>query len=169
MRRTTTAIPGPAPAHLASSDPDAGLRAFVAKFDAPRQQLIAELRAALRRRYPAAHELVWDNYNFFVIGYSPTARPSDAPLSIAAAASGVSVCFVRGAALPDPAGLLSGKGQQTRFLRVAAAADLDRPEVEALLAAAVADVAAPMRDGPPGPLVIRSVSAKQRPRRRAPE
>lgn len=165
MKRTIAASPQPAPADLGSCDPEAALRAFVAKFDGPRQRLIAELRAALRRRYPAAHELVWDNYNFFVIGYSPTARPSDAPLSIAAASGGVSLCFVRGATLPDPTGLLSGAGKQTRFLRVADAADLDRPAVEALLAVAVAGAAGAMRDGPPGPLVVRSVSAKQRPRR----
>ncbi|HEY0780034.1 MAG TPA: hypothetical protein VGD56_18865 [Gemmatirosa sp.] len=80
----------------------------------------------------------------------------------------MSLCFIHGAALPDPAGLLSGAGQQTRFLRVGAAADLERPEVEVLLAAAVAGVAGALRDGPPGPLAIRSVSATQRPRQRPP-
>jgi hypothetical protein len=156
-----------ASAQHSPADAEVALRAFVAKFDTSRQRLIADLRAALRQRYPAAHELVWDNYHFFVIGYSPTARPSDAPLSIAASAKGVSVCFIHGVHLADPTGLLSGAGTQTRFLRVDCAADLDRPDVDALLAAAVARVAAPMRNDPRGPLVIRSVSAKQRPRRRA--
>ena len=154
-------------AHEPPVDAEAALRAFIDKFDAANQRLIGEIRSAMRRRYPAAHELVYDNYNFFVIGYSPTERPSDAPLSIAASARGVSLCFVQGATLADPARLLSGAGKQTRFLRVAAASELDRPEVSALLAAATAD--APMRDGPPGRLVIRSVSAKQRARRSAPK
>ena len=60
------------------------------------------MRRALRKRLPSAHELVYDNYNFFVIGYSPTERPSDAILSIAAGANGVGVCFIRGAKLRDP-------------------------------------------------------------------
>src|SRR5262245_6494998 len=58
------------------------LRAFIGKFDAKDQRLIRSVRAAMRRRLPTAHELVWDNYNFFVIGYSPTEKPTDAPLSI---------------------------------------------------------------------------------------
>lgn len=149
----------------APADAEATLREFIAKFDPAHQRLIRDVRRALRRRFPAAHELVYDNYNFFVIGYSATLRPSDAALSIAASAKGVSVCLLHGAALPDPAGLLSGAGKQTRFLRVATARDLDRPPVAALLSAAAASAPVPLQDGPPGTLVIRSVSAKQRPRR----
>ena len=145
---------------------EAELRKFIAKFDAPRRRLIGDVRAAMRRRFPAAHELVYDNYNFFVIGYSPTERPSDAPLSIAASAKGVSICFIQGARLADPAGLLLGGGKQTRFLRVASGADLDRPDVEALLAAATNTTDVSLRDGPPGTLIIRSVSAQQRARRK---
>ena len=78
------------------------LKAFVAKFDPKDQRLIRAVRRALRNRLPAAHELVYDNYNFFVIGYSPTERPSDAIVSIAARADSVSLCFLHGAALPDP-------------------------------------------------------------------
>lgn len=156
------------PAQRASTDAEATLQAFVAKFEAPHQRVICEVRAALRTRFPAAHELVYDNYNFFVIGYSPSERPSDALLSITASAKGVSLCFLHGARLDDPHGLLSGRGKQTRFLRVAAAADLDQPAVEALIAAAVAAVPGAMREGPPGTLAIRSVSATQRPRRRTP-
>ena len=162
MARKAAVAASPAP-----GDPEAALQAFIAKFAPPVRTLITELRVALRHRYPAANELVWDNYNFFVIGYSPSARPSDAPLSIAASANGVSLCFVHGARLADPAGLLAGTGKQTRFLRLGGAADLERPEVAALLAAAVAEVAGPMAGGPPGLLIIRSVSAKQRPRRKA--
>ena len=42
---------------------------FVAKFDPAIGKLIRSIRAALRRRFPTAIELVYDNYNFFVIGY----------------------------------------------------------------------------------------------------
>ena len=53
------------------TDAETTLGAFIAKFDPAHQRLIRDLRAALRRRFPAAHELVYDNYNFFVIGYWP--------------------------------------------------------------------------------------------------
>src|SRR5262245_27902212 len=45
------------------------LKTFIAKFDAKNQSLIRAVRALLRRRFPAANEMVYDNYNFFVIGY----------------------------------------------------------------------------------------------------
>lgn len=146
---------------------EATLETFIAKFDPANQRLISDLRAALRRRFPTANELVYDNYNFFVIGYSPTLRPSDALFSIAASAKGASICFIHGASLDDPAGLLLGGGKQTRFLRVASAADLDRSEVEALLLAAVTTAKVPFPAATPGTLVIRSVSDKQRARRTA--
>ena len=121
---------------------------------------------AVRRRLPTANELVWDNYNFFVIGYSPTERPSDSVLSIAARANGVGLCFIYGAKLPDPKKVLQGSGSQTRFLRLESADVLGRPEVEALVAAAIARARTPYPAEGRGRLIIRSVSARQRPRRR---
>jgi hypothetical protein len=147
-------------------DAEAQVRGFVAKFDRRHQVLIRALRKALRRRFPTAYELVYDNYNFFVIGYSPSPRPSDAILSIAAGASGIGLCFLRGAKLPDPKGILQGSGNQTRFIRLPSVDVLDRPEVTALMAAAVARARTPFRTTGKPELVIRSVSAKQRPRRK---
>lgn len=146
--------------------PEAQLRSFIAKFDRANQALIRAARRILRKRLPTATELVYDNYNFFVIGYSPTARPSDSVLSIAAGANGVGLCFIQGAQLADPKKLLQGSGNQTRFIRLESAAVLERPAVKALIAGALAD-ADPMPPAGRGKLIIRSVSAKQRPRRKA--
>jgi hypothetical protein len=145
--------------------PEAQVKSFIAKFDPDNQSLIRAVRRALRKRLPTATELVYDNYNFFVIGYSPTARPSDAVFSIAAAANGVGLCFLQGARLRDPAKVLHGSGNQTRFLRLESTAVLERPEVKALMAAALSN-AKPMPVSGHGQLVIRSISARQRPRRR---
>jgi len=149
-------------------DAEARLQDFIGKFGSEHQTLICAVRRKLRKRFPTAIEMAYDNYNFFVIGYSPTDRPSDALVSIAAGANGVGLCFIHGARLPDPQKILLGSGKQTRFIRLPSAAVLDRPEVEGLLAAAVADAETPFASGAPGKLVIRSVSAKQRPRRKAP-
>ncbi len=142
------------------------LRAFIGKFGLKDQQLIRAVRVAMRKRLPTANELVYDNYNFFVIGYSPTERPSDAIISIAARANGVGLCFIHGAKLPDPGKLLLGSGNQTRFIRLESAGVLARPEVQALMTAAVARAKAPLPTIGRGKLIIRSVSAKQRPRRK---
>jgi len=61
---------------------------------------------------------------------------------------------------------LLGSGKQTRFIRLESAAVLVRPEVEALIAAAIARAKVRLSPTGRGRLIIRSVSAKQRPRRR---
>jgi hypothetical protein len=149
----------------ANERPESRLRTFIAKFSEHDQRRIRAVRAALRKRLPTANELVYDNYNFFVIGYSPTLRPSDSVLSIAARADGLGICFIHGARLADPQHLLQGSGRQTRFLRVESADQLSDADVEALITQAVAR-AKPFAARGRGALVIRSVSGKQRPRRR---
>jgi hypothetical protein len=142
------------------------LAAFINKFNPTDQRLIRAVRRSLRKRFPTANELVWDNYNFFVIGYSTTERPSDSIVSMAARANGVGLCFLHGATLPDPKKVLLGSGSQTRFIRLDSPEVLERPEVSALLAAAIAQSGIPLRATGRRKLIIRSVSAKQRPRRR---
>jgi len=152
-------------APTAPADAEKQLNSFIDKFAPKNQTLIRAARKALRKRLPAANELAYDNYNFFVIGYGPTERPSDCILSIAAAANGVGLCFIRGASLPDPHQILLGSGKQTRFIRIESAEVLVRPEVEALIAAALANSKASPPKGK-RKLIIRSVSAKQKPRRK---
>jgi hypothetical protein len=149
-----------------SPSAQAQLRTFIEKFGPEDQRLIRAVRSAVRRRLPTANELVWDNYNFFVIGYSPTERPTDSILSIAARANGVGLCFIYGASLPDPKGLLLGSGRQTRFIRLESAARLSHPDVEALIKAAIAKAPAPFPRHGRGKLIVRSIAAKQRPRQR---
>ncbi|MDP9226695.1 MAG: DUF1801 domain-containing protein [Actinomycetota bacterium] len=149
-----------------SADAEKQLKGFIAKFGPKHQPLIRAVRKALRKRFPSAYELAYDNYNFFVLGYGPTERPSDCIVSMAAGANGVGLCFIRGASLPDPKKILLGSGNQTRFIRIESVDVLERPEVKALVAAATALAKTPLRATGRGTLIIRSVSAKQRPRRR---
>ena len=146
--------------------PERQLKGFIDKFDPRNRTLIRAVRRALRGIFPTAFELVYDNYNFLAIGYGPNERTSECVVSLAAAANGVGLCFIRGAGLPDPKRILLGSGNQTRFIRLESAAVLRRPEVRALLKAAVARSKTPFPGAGRVRLVIRSVSAKQRPRRR---
>ena len=142
------------------------LAGFIKKFDSKNAALIRSVRIVLRKRLPTANELVYDNYNFFVIGYCSTERPSDCILSIAAGANGVGLSFYHGATLPDPHRLLLGSGNQSRFIRIESAATLTRPEVEELIAAAIKYAEGPLSGSGRGKLVIRSISKKQKPRRK---
>ncbi len=158
--KATTTIPGK------STGAERHLRSFIAKFEPKHQTLIRAVRRALRKRFPTADELVYDNYNFFVIGYSATERASDSIVSVAAGASGLGLCFIHGASLPDPKKILLGSGNQTRFIRLESVQVLGRPEVKALIGTAIARAKTPLRATGSGKLIIKSVSAKQRPRRR---
>ena len=154
-----------APGARNPTDAEKQLRSFIDKFEPAYQTVIKTARKKLRQRFPTATELVYDNYNFFVIGYGPTERPSDSIVSIAAASNGVGLCFIHGASLADPGGILQGSGKQTRFLRLPSADILDRLEVQSLLTRAANHGKTPMPLEGKGKLIIRSVSAKQRPRR----
>ena len=156
-------MPNPSPA----SSPTAAkqLADFIAKFDPRMVKLIRSLRAAVRKRLPTANELVFDNYNFLVIGYCSTERQSDCIVSLAANAKGVTLFFYYGVNLPDPAKVLQGNGNQVRFIRLESAATLARPEVEELLRIAVAQAKTPLPQTGRGRTIIRLIAAKQRPRR----
>lgn len=142
------------------------LQSFINKFEPKHSALIRALRKVLRKRMPTANELVWDNYNFFVLSYGATERPSDCIVTIAAASNGVGLSFYRGASLPDPKKILLGSGTQNRFIRVESANVLARPEIEALITAAITQAKTPLTATGGGRLFIRSISVKQKRRRK---
>ena len=153
-------------AQTAKPAPEKQLQSFIDKFEPKHQALIRAVRKILQKRLPTANELVWDNYNFFVIGYSATERPSDSITMIVAAANGVGLAFYHGADLPDPHKILLGSGRQNRFVRIESVETVNRPEVKALIDAAQAQAKTPFPKSGGGMVIIRSISAKQKPRRR---
>ena len=154
-----------APSAVQKGTPAQQLAGFIAKFDPALAKQIHAARQALRKRFPTAFELVYDNYNFFVIGYGSTERASDAIVSLTANSKGVGLCFIYGAKLPDPERILLGGGNQTRFIRLESATTLKKPAVEELIRAAIAQAKTPLPASGRGPTIIKSISAKQRPRR----
>jgi len=137
---------------------------FIDKFEPGMAKRIRETRTALRNRFPTAIEIVYDNYNFFVIGYCATEKPSDCIVSLAANSKGVGLSFYRGADVPDPHGILQGSGSQNRFVRLPNAATLKEPRVAEAIDAAVSIAEKPL-PGAKGYTIVKSISAKQRPRR----
>jgi hypothetical protein len=134
-----------------------------------RPDIVKLARSALvtmRKHLPGTVEMVYDNYNALVIGFSPNERPSDAIFSIALYPRWVNVFFLQGATeLADPERLLRGSGSQVRSIRLTSSQDLDKPAVRALIAQAIARADPPIDPKARRKLVVRAVSAKQRPRR----
>ena len=149
----------------AANSPARQLNTFIGRFDPAIRKIVREARAKLRRRLPAAIELVYDNYNALAIGFASSERASDVIVSLAVYARGVNLYFIYGVALADPHHLLLGSGNQGRFVRLESADMLDRPEIDALVTAAIKEIDTALPRSGRGRLVIRSVSPKQRLRR----
>jgi hypothetical protein len=120
----------------------------------------------LRKQLPGTAEMVYDNYNALVIGFSTTERPSDAILSIGLYARWVNLYFLQDAtSLPDPDGLLRGSGNVVRSVRLTSPDDIGKPAVRALIGEAVARAEPPIDPTRRRRFTIRAVSAKRRPRK----
>ena len=148
-----------------SESPAKQVAGFIAKFDPAIAKLTRAARSVLRKRFPTAIELVYDNYNALAIGYSSTERTSDVLFSLAVYARGVNLYFMYGRSLPDPDKLLQGSGTQGAFVRLENVAVLDRPGVKALIEAAVKQAEPPLTKHGRGYTIVKSISGKQRPRR----
>jgi len=122
----------------------------------------------LRKRLPHAIELVYDNYNALAIGFSPSERASEGIFSIALYPKYVTLFFLQGAKLPDPDGLLQGAGSRAKHIRLDDEKTLDRADVKGMMTTATEMAAVPFDRKTKYRLVIKSVSAKQRPRRPPP-
>jgi len=141
------------------------LDTFIDKFTPEVAALTRALLARAKARIPGATILVYDNYNALAIGFARGARAGEAILSLAVMPRWVTLCFLWGKALPDPHGLLKGEGSRVRHVRLHAPEDFDDPRIEALIAAALDATDWPIDPAQPQRLIIKSISAKQRPRR----
>ena len=140
------------------------LKTFIAKYEPEVGAAARSALATMRKRLPGAMELVYDNYNALAIGFGPTERASDAIFSIAVYPRWVSLFFLQGATLSDPQKLLRGSGSRVRHI-VLEDGTLEKPAVRALMAQALRKARKPLDAKARRRIVIRSVSAKQRPRR----
>ena len=152
---------------MSDKAPEEQLAGFIAKYTPEIGDTARAALAKMRARLPGAIELVYDNYNALAIGFSPTERASDVIFSITLYPRWVSLFFFRGADLPDPQKLLKGSGKQVRHIVLETAADLDNPAIKALMERALERSANPLDSANPGQIIIKSISARQRPRRPA--
>jgi hypothetical protein len=147
--------------------PEAQLDEFIGRYT---PELAADARRAIAfmtARLPTATRLVYDNYNALVIGFGANDRVGGIIFSIALYPRYVTLFFARGVELPDPHHILEGEGKGVRHVKLRPVSRLESADVCALIDAAVAIASPPLPASGDGPLFIKSISAKQRPRRPA--
>jgi len=150
-------------------DPTQQLASFLAKFTDDVASLAEACLNEMRGLYPTALELVYDNYNALAIGFGPTERSSDCIFSIAVYPRWVSLFFLQANGLPDPAKILRGSGNVAKHIVLPSPSALHEPAVATLRQEAVARAKVPFDPRGTHRLIIKSISAKQRPRRPAEE
>ena len=151
---------------MKEKSPSVQLNGFLAKFT---PEIATRAKAALvkmRKILPGAIELVYDNYNALAIGFAPTERASDVIFSIALYPRWISLFFFQsGTRLTDSKGLLKGSGTKVRHIVLESADDLDKQDIRVLMTEALELAAIPFDASQKNRMVIKSISANQRPRR----
>jgi hypothetical protein len=138
---------------------------FLARYSPEIRAAAKASLAKMRRLLPGAVEFVYDNYNALVIGFGPSERPSEALFSLACYPRWVTLFFLDGADLVDPAGLLKGDGKIVRHIRLETPDVLDDPAVRALMAQALKLAHVTFDGRVRRKMIIRSISPRQRPRK----
>jgi|SRR5687768_12850852 hypothetical protein len=110
--------------------------AFLAAYPDDVRKLATAARKALAKALPGAAEGVDKPAKMLRYSYGPGYKGLVCTLFMSK--TGVKIGIFRGAELPDPAGLMQGAGKVHRHVQLRSAADLERPELERLLAAALA-------------------------------
>ena len=113
---------------------DADVHRLLAAQEPAMGELAGTLCTVILGLYPDAVVTVDGND----IGFGATTGYKGLVFTVSPHARHVTLGLAGGASLPDPAGILEGTGRVHRHLKLRVPGDLDRPEVRARMAAAVA-------------------------------
>jgi hypothetical protein len=144
---------------------EAELAAFIEKFTPEIAMQVHAVLDMMRSRLPGALELVYDNYNALAIGFSPSEKAGEGIFSIAVYPRWLSLFFLQARGLIDPEKRLKGNGKVVRHIVLKDPEDLDEPAIRALMDQALRKAVRPLDPKQPHRIVIKSIAAKQRPRR----
>jgi hypothetical protein len=150
---------------LKAKTPKEQLDAFIDRFTPEVASMARRALARMRKLAPGSLELVYDNYNALAIGFSPTEKAGDGIFSIALFPPHVSLFFLQGARLPDPTKRLRGSGNVVRHVVLEDIGIFDEPDLRRLLDVALARAKVTLDANQKRRLIIKAISAKQRPRR----
>ena len=150
---------------MPASEEQRQLETFIDKFS---REIAARTRIEVQRMrelLPVAIELVYDNYNALAIGFGPSEKASEVIFSLAVYPRWVTLFFLQGTKIADPENLLCGSGKQVRHIRLLDPDLLLSANVRALMEDALEKARVPLSALARHRIVIKSISAKQRPRR----
>ena len=150
---------------MPASEEQRQLDTFIDEFS---REIAARTRSELHRMrelLPVAIELVYDNYNALAIGFGPSEKASEVIFSLAVYPRWVTLFFLQGTKIADPENLLCGSGKQVRHIRLLDPDLLLSANVRALMEDALEKARVPLSALARHRIVIKSISAKQRPRR----
>lgn len=148
---------------MSEPTPRKQLDAFVAKFDPALAANVRKILAVMRKRLPGTLELVYDNYNALAVAFGRSDRVKDVLFSIAVYPRWASLFFFDARGLKDPKRLLKGSGAKMRHIVLTDSKTLADPDVKALMDQVLK--AQPLDPAQEHRIIIKSVSARQRPRR----
>lgn len=120
------------------SPSEADIRAALATRDAAIVDLALEVRAFVHEVLPDVHEALDTHDGMLGFGARQYGANGWGVAALAVYSRWVSLVFIRGAGLPDPAHLLEGSGKSTRHVKVRSSAEFEgrRGELRELLLAA---------------------------------
>jgi hypothetical protein len=112
---------------------NADVQELLAAQDPAMNRLADELCTLIGQMYPDAVVTVRDGD----IGFGATTGYKGLVFVVSPHAKHVTLGLAGGASLPDPAGLMEGRGKVHRHIKMRESADLDRPELRELMAEAM--------------------------------
>jgi len=120
--------------------PDRQLLSYLASYDPHVADLTLAVREVVLEEAPEAIESICKGYAVS-IGFSFTGKPlKDGFCHVVTYSTHVNLGFNRGASLPDPRGVLEGKGKSIRHITIRNQDELERPQVRRYLQAAIEQV-----------------------------
>jgi hypothetical protein len=106
---------------------------FLKPYDSAIQELALRLRDLVLKEMAPCHENIYDAYSAVAIGYGWSERMKDGVFHVAVYTNHVNLGFNFGASLPDPLGILDGKGNQIRHISISDTDALERPEIRSYI------------------------------------
>lgn len=153
----------------ATTSEEPRLDGYFAAYEPAVAKLGKELRKKLCARLPGLNEIVYlyERQQTFVISYSPNEHGYAGVCTLSLQPGEVKLFFGRGAELSksDPNKLLRGSGKTVRYVELDKAADLDRPEIESLMEAALKLAKVRVDPQAKRAVILKVESQKQRARR----
>lgn len=154
------------PDKKSTADAELELASFFAKYPAAIAKLGKALRKKLQARLPGLNEIVYvyESQGSLVISYSASENGYEAVCTLALYEAEVKLFLAHGPELAafDPKKLLQGSGKLVRYVELKSAADLDRAEIETLIAASLKLSKVQPNPKAQGSLILKADSQKKR-------